>query len=564
MDEGHYRDGELDIKHVLMKTPPCKYPKQPTGPSGFGASGVRRGQSAGGDYQRTRPDQDTLSIMSGDFSRVIIEGVPEYLSAGVDGSLIQRDTRRHQQSFIKSIAKVEAGAVSISGGQYAKSSSEYANSSTGTSIAYSYEIKPGVFEDVTFQIELFYHEILFTGYYSGEKTRSFYNVFYTYLSFTPGQIGYVRARDSVLNWGVSKEDGRCAVSAGTSYFGRVDSVGRELHDVLIYRTKQKNQPVATVIIPELFTREDAEFCWLIPTIVLKDYTVSVLAELFFRPGVAVPGTDYRPKFWMAATPNNGSWGTSLEYNDMTGSIFGDARYPTPTVTDTESFYGATAGRRYQTDLSVTMNSMGRSVVAVGDSAFVLAWQQRMETGWRQRVARCTVMGGIVSASLTYESADTPIQSEVPYWQSVIHLGEGVVLAKVASGWPGIDHGVSFRKSLDGGATWGGSFTPIGFESPALNQYYGDMVLHTAKDGIKKAKILIPSWCPETSAYHVYSSDDEGAIWKRRGKIYKPSEFQRIDSMEAYDGGGNFEVLLPGPSTTRLPDPSLPNRYKDRP
>jgi hypothetical protein len=164
--------------------------------------------------------------------------------------------------------------------------------------------------------------------------------------------------------------------------------------------------------------------------------------------------------------------------------------------------------------------------------------------------------------LTHESTDNTSTSLVEFWQDFAHLGNGVVLAKIASGIPGINHTITFRLSTDRGQTWGAAFSPSGFDAPLLNQYFGNFRVHKAADENGPGRVLITSWNAAESRYHVYASDNNGQTWERKGKIYTPDSFLRIDAMEVGDGGGNFSFLAPGPKTEL--DPALPDRYEDRP
>jgi hypothetical protein len=103
--------------------------------------------------------------------------------------------------------------------------------------------------------------------------------------------------------------------------------------------------------------------------------------------------------------------------------------------------------------------------------------------------------------------------------------------------------------------------PIGFDCPLLNQYLGSFKTHkTRKDG-EPGTVLMPAWSVEKQAYCVYASDDDGTTWVRKSVIYKPTEFRRIDTVLADDGGGNFMVLRPGPDPKTPVDVTIPDRYK---
>lgn len=547
-----------------MRDPVCKYPRKPTGPSGFGESGVRRLQQFGGDYQRNRPDANTLSIQSGDFSKVIIDGVPEYVSTGRQASkTIVRDTMDFRRKFSKSLAsKSIPGSLAVgSNGLYI---AREVMGFDDAFLAYSYEIYPGQSQSVNFDREQIDMRILYGGYLVGQRPVTDYSIYYMFMSLTPGNTIYLKNGDEVSYWGKHPTKGRCCVSLSIGNLGRADPAnGRPLATLTLIRHTEVKVPGELIeeypLDPGTFTRENAEFMWLTEQVVLKDYTVCVFAETFFRPGVATIGGDYRPKFWAVATPNNDQFGT-LTYSDLTASAFPDGRIPDPTPTPV-NHYTTTAGRAYQFDLSATMFTM--KIAAVANDAFVMTWQQRMPGGWRSRVARVSVSGGSVTATLVHETSDQASRTTLEYWQSVVHLGNGVVLAKITSGVPGTNYDVTFRLSTDSGASWGSPFEPSGFAAPLKNEYFGNFRAHTATTPEATGRVLIPAWDASESAYYVWSSDNHGASWERKAKIFKPTSFLRVDTMDAADGGGNFDDLVPGPVFSKELDVTLPDRYKDR-
>lgn len=547
-----------------MSKPVCRYPKQPTGPSGFGESGVRKLQRFGGGYQRSRPDANTQAIQSGDFSRVVIDGVPEYVSTAVEGSVsVVRDTMDFRRKFIKSRAsKNIPGTVAVgSNGLYI---SREISDFNLASLSYDYEVYPGQTETVSFDRERFNFRVKYGGYLVGARGVSLYQIYYMYQPLVPGTSIFLKNGDEISYWGKHPTKGRCSVSLSIARFDRTDPAnGRPLADLTLIRHTEKKVVGESLeeyrIDPQDFTRDTVEFMWITRQVVLKDFTVGVFAETFFRPGPTSVGEDYVPKFWAVATPNNAQFG-DLTYSDLTAAAFAGARQPT-LLTSPVNHYSTVSGRTYQFDLSATMVTMVMAPVA--NDAFLLAWHQRMPGGWRARVARLVVSGGAVTASLVVETSDQASRSTLEYWQSIQHLGNGVVIAKIAAGFPGINHDITFRLSTDGGATWGAPFNPIGFGADLKNQFYGDFRAHRATTPEATGRVLIPAWDASESAYYVWSSDNHGASWERRARIYKPSSFLRVDTMLAGDGGGNFDVLAPGPVFSDELDVTLPDRYKDR-
>ncbi len=544
-----------------MRKPVCKYPKKPTGPSGFGESGVRKLQRTGGDYQRSRPDANTLAIQSGDFSRVIIEGEPEYVTVAYEGAKpVVRDTLDHRRKFTRSLASKNILALQAvaEGGVYI---SDVVSDDDAIDYVYDYENYPGNTQTITVSRFQFNLAIFYGGYLTKSRMQAQYRVFYMYLPLTPGNTLFFKARDEISYWGKHPDKGRCSVSLSVDWFSRIDSAGRTLADLaLIRHTTFGGSGILERyrLDPSSFTRDDAEFMWITRQIVLKGYTVGIFAETFFRPGPVVGG-DYTPKFWAVATPNTNQFGT-LTFSDLTAGVFTGARQPTQS-TSPVPHYTALAGRTYQFDLSATMVSM--EIAAVANDAFVLSWQQRMPGGWRARVARMVVSGGTVTATMAHETTDQASRTTLDFWQSIAHLGNGVVLAKIVKGFPGEGYDVVFRLSSDGGASWGGEFFPSGFSAPLQNQYFGNFTAHKATKGDSIGRVLIPAWDTESSAYYVWASDDHGTTWTKKGRIYKPASFLRVDNMLVGDGGGNFDKLGLGPSRTRNLDVTLPDRYKDR-
>lgn len=542
-----------------MAKPVCKYPKQPTGPSGFGSSGVRRAQRTGGDYQKTRPDINTLSVQSGDFSRVIVSGDPEYITSSPTFDK-QMEAQDHRLIFRQSPFVKEGILAAGPNGIYFK---ETIGAFSITSHVHTYEVRPGVFENVTFDRERTPIQLVYDGYLKKPRTTASYEDFYTYLPLTGGNTMYFRYGDGLAYWGIHPVYKRSIAVESVANFGRTDSVGRPLADPTLVRGHESS-PTSAIeeyrIVASAFTRENAEFMWLVPLVVLKGFTVLILAETFFRPGVWNGTDDIRPKLWAVMTPNNENFGT-YTYTDLTASVFSGGRIPTALNTSGTLWFNTTSGRTYQFDLSRTMFTMTLGVT--GDNEFSMAFQQRMPTGWKTRVAHVSVSGGTATGSIVHEDAETATFALSKFWQNIVHLGNGVVLAKITSGAPGTGKDVTFRKSTDRGMTWGSPFTPSGFDAPLLNQYFGDLRAHKAATSEDPGRVLITSWNPADSKYHVYASDNQGATWSKKARIYKADSFARIDSMEFGDGGANFQRLNPGPAWRDIVDVTLPNRYKDR-
>jgi hypothetical protein len=123
--------------------------------------------------------------------------------------------------------------------------------------------------------------------------------------------------------------------------------------------------------------------------------------------------------------------------------------------------------------------------------------------------------------------------------------------------------VTFKRSIDGGETWPETFSPSGFAAPLTNQFFGEFRAEKATTEYGPGRVLINSWNPADSTYYVWASDDNGTTWERKGKIYKPQSFLRMDLVLGEAGEANFLNLLPGPVKSNELDVALPDRYKDR-
>jgi len=303
-----------------MSRPVSIYPRQPTGPSGFGSSAVRRLQGFGGDYQRNHPDSRTTAIQSGDFSKVIVEGDPEYVTFAIEGAEnVIRDTMEYRFPFLKSLASKNIPGTLAYGpnGLYVTNKqTEYEM----LSLVYDYEVSPGITETANFDRERSTMTTYRGGYQSNLRAIDTYQMYYMYLPQTPGSTMFYRLRDDISYWGKHPTYGQCFISLSIGRFGRIGVTPRPLADITLIRHKEHTETGFEEyrMIPSTFTRADAEFMWITPQIVLKDFTVGIIAETFFRPGPYVGAEDYRPKFWFVTTPNNGAFGT-FTYNDVTAS-----------------------------------------------------------------------------------------------------------------------------------------------------------------------------------------------------------------------------------------------------
>lgn len=529
---------------------PCKYPRLPTGPSPVGAAGVRALESTGGEYQRKRPDVDTVSMLEGEFKRVVTDGYPQYVTRGTDAGDIEkvRDTKDFRLKFSKSAAK-DTG-VSLGRGRYLEHTGEQL---TFASDVYSYEIHPGVTSNITVSRSLYLWIYDMASYYSSGFALGGLLHYETYFNYVGAFYRPLLSRPSAL--GKYEDNGVTAIVVNQIPGNdRFDSAGRDLYCPAITVWRQKGANFSVYLHPDTWTREDAEFCPLPAAVAVTENAVMfVLAEMFFRPGQTVSGEDYHPKFWLMHGSVDSPYVT--EALDVTDIAFDAAEIPSPN-TSPVSHYTPGAGIEYNRKLTQTMAFM-LSVVLPGDVALWF-YAQSVPGGWRSRIMRASRAGGTAIASKVYEGDVGPLSS-LQFVQNAEHLGAGWVLAKRISKFGGTDASVVFMRSIDGGLTWE-DLSPIGFDCPLLNQYLGNFKTHKARKDDRPGTVLMPAWSVEKQAYCVYSSSD-GVTWHRQAVIYKPTEFRRIDTVLADDGGGNFMALRPGPDPKTPVDVTIPDRYK---
>lgn len=525
-----------------------QYPKHLTGTSPLGSGGVRALQSRGGDFQRCRIDTNTLSIKQGEFSKVITEGV-EYISRGLVNADTIKTFSLQKYQFPALPALPGTALENTGGGKYAGWGSYGGNSVTEN---FSYVVYAGgatlfgwsrVTQDGTVYTSSFYggaQNLL------GGITIEFFE--------PSGYTGLVNlAPDLAFIGNTSGPADKLILTPGLVDNGRSDGSGRTLHDVALFWW-YLNQPSFGVALPTAaFTRIDAEFSPFILPIATEHNALAIFGEQFFANEVVDVGRDYRPKFWAAiAIGKDPDMVTAV---DLTTDLFPDGTLPNPSNggSPVEDYYAPLSGANYNALLNGTMGTM-ISVVLPGDVALLFYRQTcgAYPGSLRFRVGRIQYTG-FASLSLPIDEVSNG------FVQSVVHLGNGWVLAKRVSAFSGIDKDVQFMRSEDGGNTWT-TFSPAGFSATLKNQFFGNLIVHRARGVSGPGIVLIPAWDTENQAYHVYSSSDDGSTWKRRGRIYKPDTFRRVDTMLNGDGGGNFDTLVPGPNPDREVDNTITGRY----
>lgn len=522
------------------------YPKKPTGPSGFGEAGVRRLQSEGGTFQRSRPEIGVEAKLSGDFSRVTVEGAEYVVIGEQDTGVKTRQVQRYIAPFVPSISAPPS--LNMGKGRYARWVDD--GWDVDEELTYTYTISPGVERDYKVRNFSGLRAIGTGGFYGGGIQLGTV----TYEVFMPvGVTTYFGNNPSVVLTRPAEPhpEAQQLASFMLGDDGRLDSAGRLLQDLFLL-SYYKDYPAISRIITASFTRSDAEFCPTIPMVATKNNTYSVLAENFFK-ATPYPDAVAGPKMFILWAVDHDLGSPSVA--DVT-SVLTTGRVE---AIPTGSIWEPDDGNGFNSALSLTMSTM--KLVAMPDDWFLMFFRLYCDDSgtfrWRSRIARFRVSGGLTGALIV----DDALPSDVSgiYYQSAVHLGENYVLAKKVLGFNGIDFDTKLERSDDGGLTWT-ELPFMGIHAPAKNQYLGDLTVHTPRKDGEPGIVLMTAWDATALAYYVYESKNDGTSWVRRGRIYKPNTFRRVDSMVVGDGGGNFETLVPGPNPARPVDVTITDRY----
>lgn len=532
------------------------YPKQPFGPSAPGAAGVRSLAARGGDWQRRRPDANTLAIVQGEFSKIIVSGA-EYVSSGKVSPTAMRTAAasRYQAPFVPSVPIQPL--VNVEDGQYARMGR---NDVPDAAPSFSYTVYPGRTETYAPLVRTNRVAALATSFYGGDRLMGEavdlqYSSEGSVLAQLVPDLVYVGAR-------TTPQPDKLTAFFGLANFGRTDLANRPLHDVCLYlRSRAGTANFDVQFSAGMFTRAEAEFIPFMGVAATEGYLFALVAERFFRPGPYNPAVNYVPKLWLLVAPKADL--TAFNAYDLTTNVFSNAYYPTPTPADgsAPSYYGVLSGVAHDRQLDFTMSLM-RIVVLPGNRALVFFPQYCLPAGapvWRSRVARITLGPSLTAPLVRDKVSAAPTGLIDEYVQSAVHLGEGWVLAKNVMGFGSTELTVKFMLSSDSGSSWF-EFNPTGLAAPLKNQFFGDFIVHRSRKDGQNGVVLMPAWDASAQAYFVWASGDNGQSWTRQGLIAKPDAFYRVDSMLAGDGGGNFSALVPGPDPSRPADITLPNRY----
>lgn len=214
-------------------------------------------------------------------------------------------------------------------------------------------------------------------------------------------------------------------------------------------------------------------------------------------------------------------------------------------------------------------------VMVDDSTFVMSYLYLKDAStsvyWvpeqRMRVVRCSVdaAGGGVQVVEAYDRKSDSGKSE--YFEHMVHLGNGCLLAKRVQGFTGTDIPVDFMYSSDRGSSWA-VMASAGLPAAMVNPYYGHMLVdpNRTEKADQRARVLLPCWDAARGAYCLYQSTDHGASWSFASVMARSDAFYRMDSNVTESGGGNFQtVSLYGQLLRRMEvDPTIPGRYTRSP
>lgn len=573
-----------------------KLPKLPNGPSGPGSAAVR---GLEGFSFQTKRSADYVARVKDDFARVELAGGINYVSLGrhkID-TAPQTFGAQHPANPFRRVPN--AAGTNCDQGEVAFALAGAPAVTVGT---YSYPDQFNAPQPATFIRKLTLQQI-----FIGPRNSAALCGSLTFgSSHVDNGLSDYSARDSLPPHYVGRvlKGGLPDVQTAVFFLadeGRTDAVGRPLYDPACAFFYKKALPEA-FLLPVPFTG-DAEFEQPAVTIT-KDCIYVVLAEKGRHLGLRNPALDLRPPVWLMTSLDGGATWSAVniraavglgesgfgslsqrvavkvspgasDYRDLASialvdglaTIADPALYSStytrvlsiaPEVTESVALNPTDVGsyQSYNTALA-QMFKHARMVVLGADVSLLVLPQMK--------VIRISASGTAVANVYTEALG---FGGNTHMLQSVVHTGAGRLIAKRADGPDTFfrsDLDVSFMASADAGATWA-SYSPIGFASPLKNLYFGELFVESAfkprPEGDKPARVLMPMYDFGTAGvatYRVFSSDTDGATWKRRGLMARPDTFYRVDSIRAGDGGGNFAALN-YVGQDRPVDPALPDRY----
>jgi hypothetical protein len=365
--------------------------------------------------------------------------------------------------------------------------------------------------------------------------------------------------------------------------GRVDSAGRPLEDIAVSVWPQGGDPFSIIAPAGLFTDANAEFYPNMVALATENHAVVLFRERPYWTEIRDGVKEYVPKFWAMRFESKNLESPALF--DVTAPAFEDYYFPLPSV-------GGVIIRNNFTEFNDQAALANMRWTVLPNNRFLVSFSLRVfdtENVYRTRIVRFDISSGITAEVVREVESEAFIPTLEGYAypsytvQSMIHLGEGWVLAKECDGGAlpddvygtpplitgaGRDYAVRFILSQDGGSTWS-EFEPAGFHAPLLNQHFGDFAIRTPRVDGQHGSILINARDVDRGAYYTYESQDSGLTWLRRAKIANgPSQpMDGLYANEANLGGAylrtnqTFRTLTPGPDFVNPVDRTLPNRFK---
>lgn len=552
----------------------ARYPKLPYGPSAPGSAGARAINARGGKFQTKRIGTEAIAKRSGDFSEVIALGEPRYVTRddGNTGARKLFDTEEFRRPFSKS--RLSVFGAHVGGRVYVESRK---GDSGVTSITAYTPVWPA---ELTLMTPAGYsHDVLSVigrtttiaagGYDYSPRGLAEIPITYCYQTYNSAPLQAIET-PAVVTKGIGKVLAVIPTLTGRTH----PDDGHPLCDLALYET-DTNADTSVSVLP--VDRAAMSFHPQAHAEVTGGKAFILAGEMGFAHGL--PGAPYDvPRLLMYVMDLESG---VLDLHDLSnvlaacGLVFSPATsyawngtYPDSDPANQVAFWHPYSLATHWG----AMRQLFQGLRCVAMSRTELLYVTRhAQTG----MLIFKVTGGASpTATVTYMDSTTNPTPQADGWrvQSVVHLGAGKVLLKRArnpAGGGNADFTIEFMYSGDFGTTWV-SRPPVGFEAPSgavpseHEAYYGELIVDTPATEDRDGVVLITSWCYPKRAYHLYSSKDGGASWRRRGRIAKAAEFRAITGtrqlVDVPVQDGNFKELIRGPSYTRGLDITVPKRY----
>jgi hypothetical protein len=604
-----------------------KFPKQPNGPSGPGAAGVRSLLDTGADFTTRRGPGFVARVKDG-FSRVEVTGGPVYTAAGRVGDAIKvAQAEDPRQNFRPSHL---AYGISADLG-FAVSHVLNSEAQSNHTATYTYANADPEFGTTDYPIVYVRRTMSWTINIGRTDKVDAPQATFTFATQLQQNLNNVREcinrTVDLCYFGRVIKNGKADIGVGAYYLapGSRSDNGKAMLDVVAARIYRDAPPEAARLAMPFGDRE-----YLPPRAIASSGCIYVIVFEALTGAWLGPrdtSRDYRPPVWLLTSTNNGdSWTyrdihvpamdgafMTLQQVGYLETIVDDDEPPATytgffretliplaangaaTISDTTNYSYTSnpitqrdldgdgdldpdfffknvdpfypfqfTGLTYDRGAAVTANLMALAMLE--DDVVILAFPflRELQLYDKFRVVRISDHGATVETVFT--SPDDP-EAEFYYFQSMVYAGKGTLIAKKVDsfGFVTVPANVKFSYSTDSGATWT-DVSPTGLPSPLVSLNYGNLTVEKAATDSKAATVLMPCYDTAEGAYFVFATKDNGATWKRRGKILE-APFERVDTMQANmdERGGNFENLTPIATSITIPTPAvdrvLPQRYK---